>query len=369
VTIIKIKIDKIISSGDGLGFLDGKAHFVPQALPNEIVEVQVIENKKGFNRCKLLNIIKASEFRTEPICKYYNICGGCNMQHTIYNNQITIKKDIIQDIFRRNGKIELEDFEFVESKDINYRNRIQLHRGNSGIGFKRRQSNEVVEINNCPLLVEKLNHFILNKSYPNEKKITLFSNGINNFIGGKDSEAHANILGKDIYFNPGGFFQSNISILPKLIDLVNRYVVGPRVMDLYCGVGLFSAFLPESIQSIVAVELDSRVKPFIDRNTNGRNITFFPMSLEEYILRGEHDKSIIDTIIVDPPRKGLSDEVRNFLKQISCKRVIYISCDPTTMARDIKDLNENGYKLIEFKCLDFYPNTNHIESFGVLDFE
>lgn len=365
--IKNIKIDKIIAGGDGLGFLDGKAHFVPQSLPGEIIQIEIVEEKKGFNRCKIQEVLEPSKHRSIPFCPIYDKCGGCNMQYTTYANQLTLKKSMVRDIFLRNGKIELPDFDFFDSPSTGYRNRVQFHISGDKIGFKKKQSNEVIHIGTCPLLVDSLNNYLKEDNKVPFDRVTVFSDGITNYIGGIDDTCSISLMNKTITFNPGAFFQSNLSILPSLIKHLNSFVCGTSVMDLYCGVGLFSTFLPENITDIVAVEMDTRVKPFIKKNLGERNYLFYGMSLEDYISRGLHKKNKIDTIIVDPPRKGLSQSVREFLIASTAKRIIYVSCDPTTMARDISELNISGYSLIHFSCFDFYPNTNHVEAFGVLD--
>ncbi|MGL1894115.1 MAG: hypothetical protein OCD02_20975 [Spirochaetaceae bacterium] len=364
-----ITIEKVIAGGDGLGFIDGKAHFVTGALPGEILEINIITEKKGFNRCSILKIVKASEFRVLPFCDYYNSCGGCNLQFTSYDHQISLKTNMVKDIFLRNGKIELNDFNFITSKDLGYRNRVQFHISNNRKGFKKRKSNEIVNIDCCPLLVDPLNTYINEPLKSDVNKINVFANDEKYFVGGLDKEASVLINNKEVCFNPNGFFQSNLSILPKLIETVNQFILGCNVMDLYCGVGLFSTFLPESVNKIIAVEIDQRVKPFLDKNLGSKNYLFYPMSIETYISKGHHEVNEIDTIIVDPPREGLSNIVRSFLINSKVKRIIYISCDPTTMARDISEIKNNGYSFSSFSCFDFYPHTTHIEALGILDLE
>lgn len=362
-TII-VKVEKIIAGGDGLAFNNGKAHFIPGVLPGETVEIKVIEEKKGFNRANVIKIIDKSEKRVQPFCKYFGECGGCTMQYTNYQNQIVIKKQVVKDIFKRTAKIDLGEIGFIESKEKGYRNRIQLHYDGVNLGFKKNKSNDIIAIDECPLLVQGLNHFIQNPNNLVEGRNTLFSNGIDCKIGGVDKENSIDIAGHKIWFNPGSFFQSNVSILPELIKRVNEAVIGTNVMDLYCGVGFFSSFLTDKADKIVAVEMDSKVKPFIDKNVKG-NIDFYNLPLEKYVKR--KSKLQIDTIVVDPPRKGLSKEVRDFITKSNCKRVIYVSCDPVTMARDIGELRQRSFNLNSYTLLDFYPHTPHIESLGVLD--
>lgn len=363
----QIEIDKIIFGGNGLGFLEGKAHFVPGVLPGEIVEVEVLEEKRGYNICSLKSVIKKSDTRVEPFCKYYNDCGGCNMQHTTYANQIEIKKSVIKDVFKRNGKIELDSFNIVPSPDKSYRNRIQFHLDGEKKGFKKRQSNKIIDINECPILTKGLNNFIKESCEIKSERVTVFGLDEAFYVGGVDKECKVTINGRDVWFNPAGFFQSNLSILPELINRVNSFVTGGVVMDLYCGVGLFSVFLPDTVQEIIAVEMDSRVKPFVEKNLESKKYSFYPFTLESYIKRGLNKKNRPETIIVDPPRKGLSEDVRRFLVQSGAKRILYVSCDPVTMARDIGELTNKEFDLTYYESFDFYPQTHHIESFCVLE--
>lgn len=362
---IVVEIEKIIAGGDGLAFHNGKAHFVPGVLPGEIVEVKVIEEKKGFNRCVVTDIKSPSSNRLEPFCKYFGECGGCSLQFTNYDNQLKLKEAIVKDIFLRIGKIDLKEINTIRSKDKEYRNRIQLHYDGKNLGFKKIKSNDIVNIDNCPLLVKGLNNFLKDHKGIEVGRNLLFSNGENCKIGGVDNETSVNILEHEIWFDPGSFFQSNLSILPDLIPLVNNSIVGESVMDLYCGVGFFSSFLDVNIKRIVAVEMDSRVKPFIEKNVK-RNIEFHNSTLENYVKKNKNNKDI-DTIIIDPPRKGLADNVKKFIKDSGAKRVIYISCDPVTMARDIGEMIKYSYKLKSYTMLDFFPYTPHIESLAVLD--
>lgn len=367
MSIIQLEIEKIIYGGDGLAFHLGKIHFIPGVLPGELVEVEVVEEKRGFNRCRLLSVIKASEFRVTPLCPLYERCGGCNFQHTDYEHQLEIKKDIIRDIFSRTGKITLEEFELYPSSPLSYRNRVQVHHQSGVKGFKSKGSNSVVEVKNCPVLVDSLNSYFSKPNSSGVEREIVFSNGEEVFEGSSDSECRVDISDKTVTFNPASFFQSNVGMIPKLLELVNNSIKGSVVMDLYCGSGLFSTFLPESVKKIVAVEMDKRVEPFYIKNVGNREYNFYPLTLEKYLKRGLHKKHVADTVIIDPPRKGLSKEVINFLLTLGASRIIYVSCDPVTMARDIKLLTEDKYVLQTFSALDFYPQTHHIESFGVLD--
>jgi 23S rRNA (uracil1939-C5)-methyltransferase len=360
-----LRVEKIISNGCGLGYIKGKAHFIKGALQGELVSVQIIESKNGYNICSIDKIIEKSSKRIEPFCKYYGICGGCSIQNISYLDEIEIKKEIIKDIFKRIAQMELLNINSIYSLDKGYRNRVQLQVYNGKIGFNQEMSNKIVNIDNCPLLYKGLNVFLQSKPILKNGRHNVFSWDGGTYIGGVDNEARVTIMEKQIFFDPQAFFQSNLNLLPKLIDLVVKNIIGKNVMDLYCGVGLFSIFLNESL-NITSVELDSRVAYFVKKNL-GNKAKFFNMSLEDYI-KNQKEENSIDTIIVDPPRIGLSGEVKKSLLSKKAKRIIYVSCDLATMARDIKDL-KSIYSLTSYYFFDFYPHTTHIESLGILDLD
>lgn len=366
---ITLTIEKIIPGGDGLAFYRDKAVFIPGVLPSEVVEGVITEEKKGFYRAELTKVVTPAPQRTEPFCPHFDICGGCSLQYMSYEKQLEIKKEMVRDSFLRTGKISLGDFDIVPSPQKGYRNRVQFHSDGHSLGFKKKKSDRIISLDSCPLLAPGLNSYLKEKKSLPEGRYLVFSHDGEYREGLKGSEDTLTLLNKEVHYSPGGFFQSNLTILPRLISWVKEQCDGEHIMDLYSGIGLFSLFLKDQVKQITAVEINRDVKPFIEKNLKGSQYSFYPMSLEDYVKKGMSRKNRADTVIVDPPRTGLSSRVRQYLIKMGVKKIIYVSCNPVTMARDVKDLTEGGYILKEFKLFDFYPQTPHMEAAGVLTLE
>ncbi len=364
---IEVCIEKLIPGGKGLARVDGKVVFVPFVLPGEIVEIVINKEKKNYSEADLISIIRKSANRVEPECEYYYECGGCNMQHISYDVQLEEKILFAKNLLERNGGIIIKDIDIIPSKPFNYRNRIQVHLSGQKKCFKRRASNESLEINSCPVATGGVNRFLSQKkniSTENER-LTVFGKENWFSIENDKDDIHIKLNNKNIYFNSKLFFQSNISILPMLSDYLNNHVEGDTLLDLYCGVGVLSSMVEGKFKKIITVEINKHVGPFLSRNLSIEH-EFFPMSLEKWI-KGRKMEKQADTIIIDPPRTGLSKTVREFLNKSKAGKIIYVSCDPATMARDLKDIMGESYKVHDFKLFDFYPQTSHMEAVAVLN--
>ena len=361
-----IDIETIVSGGDGLARSEGKVIFIPQVIPGEQVDISITEEKKSFRRGICLRVIEPSENRSDPFCPHFGVCGGCNFQHMDYEYQIQIKEKILKDLFRKFAGIELDqDFIFVPSPPLAYRHRIQIHSDGNSVGFKMRGSDVIVSIDKCPLLTDSLNSCIADYSADSfHGRKMLFNEGNTIYEEGDNREISYEFLGQTLHFTADLFFQSNHFLLPELVKYVIQDLTpGREALDLYCGTGLFSLFLKEKFQKITAIEINPLTEKFYRKNMQGTDYTYYGFSLEQWIKRGLHKKhSHLDIVIVDPPRSGLSESVRSFLVKSSIDKIIYVSCDPVTQARDTKILLEKGYLIEDMRCFDFYPHTNHMEN-------
>jgi len=361
---IKVKIEKLIPGGKGLCRIDGKVVFVPFVLPGEIVEISIVSEKKNFSEALLLEVHESSPDRIKPLCSHYLKCGGCNLQHMNYKTQLRVKKEFAENLLQRNADICLPEFDIVPSTPFQYRNRVQVHVEGNAKGFKERAGNRVIPISHCPIAAEGINSYLASKCIESDiERITVF--GENDWFSPEYTEEDISICinGKNINFRSDLFFQSNISILPELSDYLNTYVVGDTLLDLYCGVGLLSSMVEDQFTKIHAVEINKNVAPYIKRNVT-TDCDFYPTSLEKWISTGNKIKA--DTIIIDPPRTGLSKSVRKFLNNSNAEVILYVSCDPATMTRDLKEITADNYKIDNFKLFDFYPQTSHMEAVAVL---
>jgi len=324
--------------------------FVEGALPNELAEIEITEQKKDFSRAIATKILEPHKRRRIPPCKHYGKCGGCNAQHVKFEGQIELLKEIILDLFARTAKINLpQNFEIHHGAEWAYRHRAQVFatkNKNIPWGFQERASNNAVPIEKCPVLSQNLNERL--KENSNLKKRYLFDNKSEEF------------LGKHIYADESVFFQSNLELLPKLIGEVQKAAgEGELLLDIFSGVGLFSAFLREKFNRVIAVEQNPLCQKFAEKNL-GKNCEFYSMNAEEWVNRNTPllNKACI---LIDPPRTGMSEELCEFLCKSETSKLIYVSCNPATLARDTRKLLNAGYNLESTQGFAFYPQTFHLE--------
>jgi len=329
---------------------NGSVCFVESALPNELVEIKITEQKKDFSKAIATKILEPHKRRRTPPCKYYGKCGGCNAQHAEFEEQIELLKQIVFDLFARTAKINLpQNFEIHYGAEWNYRHRAQVFatkNNNIPCGFMEREANNVVPIKKCLVLSQNLNEKL--KENSNLKKRYLFDNKSEEF------------LGKHIYADESVFFQSNLELLPKLIGEIQRVAgKGSLLLDIFSGVGLFSAFLQDKFENIIAVEQNPLCQKFAEKNL-GKNCKFYSMKAEEWFNKNTALLSKA-CILIDPPRTGLSDELCERLCKNKTSKLIYVSCNPATLARDTRKLLNAGYNLENIQGFAFYPQTFHLE--------
>ena len=398
--VTELDIEKIISNGCGLAFYSGRAVFIPFTVPGEKVLAEVDLTGKKFLEGRALEIIKSSSGRVDPVCPLFGKCGGCALQHISYEKQLEIKKELVSEAFRRNGKMEIPDPEIFSGDPYGYRCRIQLHpsQEKSGkTGFRERQGSRVVPVENCPVCNGGINSFLASGSGRISERTVVFSpDGISYYLSSEKSRNVTVRLG-NIYLetDPSSFFQSNIPLFEKTVEEIKKYASGNTLLDLYAGAAVFGTALADRFTEITSVEENSKVLKCGERNIPDRKDLkkyFYPMTVENYIKKQnsrkgknqEYNASVIsdreikegrfekkaeysfDTVIADPPRTGLSKQVRSYLKMLRPGVFIYLSCDYTTMARDLGDLVQECYNIDTVKIFDFYPQTPHAETLAVL---
>jgi 23S rRNA (uracil1939-C5)-methyltransferase len=399
---LRLKIEKLVAGGDGLAFHEGKAVFVPLALPGETVEARVDEARRDYAKAELLEVVEANPRRVEPVCPIYASCGGCNLQHLDYPAQVEAKALILAEAFRRTGRMDLGALAVLPSMPFGYRNRLQLHVAPSGgLGFMRRSGNEVVEAPSCPIAVDSLRAWLEERARsagatgPAQGRpsgsaspaarpgaaatghaaaaLDTLSSGASRFVvfgAGNEvwveqGEAELQVAGETIRFRVEGFFQSNLHLLELFVPRLFEGLSGERAADLYCGVGLFSRFLGRRFAHLVCVERDAAALELARHNVPGSGHEFAPLAVEDWV-RTKSAGLRFDCVLADPPRTGLSAAVRSWMIRARIPALLYLSCDPVTMARDIGELTRSGYVLKSLEGLDFYPQTSHLESFARL---
>ncbi|MFA6508141.1 MAG: class I SAM-dependent RNA methyltransferase [Treponemataceae bacterium] len=375
--LIDLKIEKISSEGDGVGRFEGKTIFVAGAAPEERVQAYVEEEKKLFARASLAKVLVPSSSRIEPVCPVFGECGGCSLQHIDYSMQIQQKKSLLKDAFSRiGGFTEIPAIRTFPSAPYEYRNRMQFHRvkKNSAVGLKKRAGNEVMTISDCPIADPGIRQALRAGSLvspPWTDRFQVFSSGALFLSEGGVEKGETNIAGKKLKLDVGGFFQSNVHMLETLLAEVTETAKSvadsgrnSRVLDLYCGVGTFGAFLTDYFENIDLVELDKKAAALARENVKSKGARLFAVSDDDWAKRIESRQSY-DFAVVDPPRVGLSSSLRKWLIESKPETLVYVSCDPATLARDAKELSAAAFELRSLSLYDFYPQTPHIESLAV----
>jgi 23S rRNA (uracil1939-C5)-methyltransferase len=391
---------------DPLTEAGGRACFVPFALPGETVRVRVIEERKNFVRAELIEIVKASPDRIAPKCKHFfsvgvRACGGCHYQHIPYPKQLEFKTEIIRDQLTRIGKIQHPPVRAIVASpnEWHYRNNVQFHLTAEGnLGFMGYGAG-VMEIDECHLPEKPIDEFwrqlefdsnlqmdrvslrcnsdddlmlVLESDSPETPEIEIEADVSVVHLAEDDAVVIAgddhlilNARGRSFRVSAGSFFQVNTIMAEKMIDHVLATInhSPSTIIDLYCGAGLFSAFLAPLCKRLIAIESASSACADFAINLDAFDHVELYEDLAENVLPALDVKP--DLILVDPPRAGLDKKVIDAIVKIKPQMLIYVSCDPSTLARDAARLISGGYTLQSVAPFDLFPQTYHIESVSV----
>ncbi len=381
--IERIRIERIVPGGDGLGRLEGKALFVPGTAPGELVTVRVNEDRGSYARAELLGIEEPSPFRVSPICPLYQSCGGCTLQHVAYEAQLEAKRSILAESIERAGVKTSIAVSAIPGPAFGYRNRMQFHRARSkgkkdGAGLVSRDSSAIVAVSDCPIAVSPIREALtagILRPPPHLDRFSIFAHQDLFLAEGSGKERGAlSILGKTIRLDVRGFFQSNIQVLEKLLatllDFADASKVGSSeggtALDLYGGVGTFGVFLSDRFDRVDLMERDKSSVALAAENLRGTHAQFFAFSDEVWAKSQEAARVKPRFVVVDPPRAGLSKSLRTWLTEKKPPALAYVSCDPVTLARDLRHLVDAGFQVQRCDVYDFYPQTAHIESLVLL---
>lgn len=358
---VELTVQRMISGGMGLSRLDGKVCLIRGVLPGERVTAEITREKRDFCEGTLLDVREPSVYRIEPPCRWYRICGGCDFQYVSYAYQIELKREMLLDALRRGTGMQLscEDIPMVSGPQWGYRRRVRLtsHPDTGRLGFRKPRSHGVAEIDSCMVLHESLQKYV--GSQRTEKQVSLFAGDSQVSEGGRAVKVtleNAQGTGHAFRLDAEVFFQSNITLMPDVIDFVLQNPRGDCAMDLYSGVGTFAAFLADSYAHVTAVERDPRCLSYALQNLP-KQVRFYTESAESWKKTSSH----IDRLVVDPPRIGLHPEALKQILQWQPESIIYVSCSPVTCFRDLKHLIVGGYRFEGIIGADFYPQTAHIE--------
>jgi 23S rRNA (uracil1939-C5)-methyltransferase len=374
---LSLTIEKLIPGGEGLARHDGRVVFVPGVLPGEEVTVEITEAKKDFARARVIEIQTASPDRVTPACPVAGSCGGCDWLHIDPAAQARHKIELVRDSLRRLGGFDRPDLEIVTGSPFGYRNRIQAHTDGSGaFGFLERGGHGFVPVKSCPVAHASLQPLLAGGTLSRQTD-RLLAFGFNDESGNPhfaredknpSAEINVTILDKKIRFPLKGFFQSNIEMMEKLIPYALEGLSGKVALDLYAGVGVFGAFLKDHFERVVCIEFNRGALRYAKHNVPGDDNEFLMEAVEHVVeLRGNPlAQERADAAVIDPPREGLDKAVRAWLRDQPVTNLVYVSCNPVTLARDLKELLSGPYELSDLKVFDFYPQTSHIEAVAKL---
>lgn len=360
---VTLTITDIAFGGEGVGRVDQFVVFVPFVVSGEVVEAELIEVKKSFARAKLIRVIQPSALRVEPKCRYFGECGGCQYQHIDYPAQLELKHKQIADLFERIGGFPRDIVSSVVPcpQPYGYRNRLMVRsqwnkpEQKLNIGFLRADSRLVVDLDECQIAEPALNAQIKHvRANPPPK-------------GGLKVVVRIAPEGWEVPRD--SFFQNNFFLLPKLVETVRERIKesGSRfLVDAYCGVGFFGIEAGDLVESFVGVEIDqqaikaARKNALARQRTNGEFIEGrAEVLLPEILSRFD---AAATTILIDPPRTGCPPIGLESLRQNRPAQVLYVSCHPATLARDLNVLCADGvFELKNVTPLDMFPQTQHVE--------
>ena len=417
-----VQIEKPIYGGAFLARVEGQATFVPLTLPGEQARVRIVEEKRGYATAEAEEIVAPSPQRTAPTCRHFGACGGCQYQHADYESQLEFKQAILRETLERGGVGAPEEIAVLAGEPWAYRNRIRLAFDVAGNpGYRARRSHATIAIAECPiaapllvraalaaaeilrdqhlglrakeialfcdaeegaLLVSVVKEGAAKGSFddfakalagriPELKGAELLVEGRNGESARRGAQWGASSLlyraaGFDYRVDHGAFFQVNRWLVDALAECVTEGMHGGLAWDLFAGVGLFARRLAQQFERVVAVESALAATKALTENLKGTNATAVKAATLDFLRgaakREQSAEGTPDLIVVDPPRTGLGAETTELLARIGAPALTYVSCDPATLARDVKALVGAGYVIEGVTLADLFPQTFHLET-------
>ncbi|GLQ73781.1 23S rRNA (uracil(1939)-C(5))-methyltransferase RlmD [Vibrio penaeicida] len=416
-------IEKLDHHGAGIAYHNKRPVFIDGALPGESVVGQFTEQKSKFSRAKLIKIKKDSPVRVSPFCKHYESCGGCNLQHLEQKAQVEHKNQTLQQLMKKFSGSELALEKEVTGVSVGYRRRarisVQVDKKTRELnfGFREKMSKRIANVDSCAVLASELEALLvptknLLNSFSRKESIghvelvkadntLVFLLRHTSELSDKDqkqlmafAEEHALTLylmpaadvlnkvsgvqpiykevGVELPFEPTNFIQVNAQVNEKMVAQALTWLntkADERVLDLFCGLGNFSLPLAKQAGSVIGVE---GIQDMVEVATNNatlnqlNNVQFYQANLEEDMSKAPWASKRFDKILLDPARAGAAGIVDQ-LSRLGAKAVVYVSCNPATLARDSQSLLEQGYKLKKIGMLDMFPHTSHLESMALFE--
>ncbi|WP_318464532.1 23S rRNA (uracil(1939)-C(5))-methyltransferase RlmD [Photobacterium leiognathi] len=418
----EITISRLDHLGAGIGHLNNKPVFIDGALPDETVVVQLTEDKKNYARARVIKRLKDSSARIKPHCPIYDQCGGCNLQHLSHQGQVIAKQQALTELMEKFAITEEGTTQVapIVGQSEHYRRCARfsvrmLPNGQMVFGFRKKQSKDIVDVTSCPVLATELDSLLLAlrellsglkgrkhlghielvnadngrvllirhlqpfndkdlaaiKAFATEHQLMLFlapsSDELEQVTG---EQPYYDIEDVRLTFSPKDFIQVNRAVNQKMVEqAINWLDVQPqdRVLDLFCGLGNFSLPLARRAKAVVGVEgVDEMVACATANAVANRldNATFYQANLDEDVTKLVWAQEQFDKILLDPARAGAAGVMQHIVN-LAPSKVVYVSCNPATLARDSQILLQQGYKLARLGMMDMFPHTGHLESMAL----
>ena len=403
--LAEVTLERLVYGGDAVGRLaNGRAVFVPFGLPGERVSVRLVEEKRDYARAELVEVLKPSPKRIRPRCTHFTVCGGCAYQHLDYAEQLAVKRALLIETLERVGGIDHPPVEATVPSPLPwyYRNNVQFHLTPDGkLGFQASRSHEVVPILECHVLEEaiaevwplievaavpELTQIGLRAGAGGEPMLILegssrkppefsvdfplsavYHGPDGQFVLAGDPFLTIELLGRSFRVSPGSFFQVNTAGAAKMVEHLLASLPldsAPAILDAYCGVGLFSAFLAAQAGRLVGVEVsESACQDFAANLDEFDHVELYQGSLEDILPVLDFRP---DIVVADPPRSGIARRGLEAILARGPSTIAYVSCEPPTLARDLRWMLAHGYHLEKVTPFDLFPQTYHIESISIL---
>lgn len=395
---MEVKIEKLDDFGRGICYIDNKVTFVPNTIPNDLVEIKITKEFKNYNEGKLINILIPSKKRIEPKCPYFSKCGGCVLQNMNYKDTLEYKKEKVTNIFKKN-KLEINPIVIENANYYNYRNKISLKVIDKKIGYYEPKSHFIVEIDSCLVASNSINKTIslIKKMGINNGLVTIRCNKNDEILIIIESKDKLNIdvdsikeniklvgivinnklfYGEDFLYENineifykisyDSFFQVNPYIAEKIFNIIKENIKpNETVLDIYSGVGTLSLTATTVAKKVIGIEIVENAVLNAIHNAKINKINNVDFLLNDATKAITKLNLFFDKVIVDPPRAGLTKTVIDTIKKIKPKEIIYVSCDPQTLVRDIKLLSDL-YIINKFYIADMFSFSYHVESVCIL---
>ena len=396
--IKKLKVIDINHQGYGIIRVNNRVIFVKDAIPGDVVDIEIIKNYKNYSIGEVVNFVIRSGEHNKIHCDYYGLCGGCQISHIKPKSQLEFKVNKIKNIFNKYLQLDIET-DIISVNSYNYRNKVVFHVVDNKIGFYKEGSNELIEIDKCLLLDERINKLIecfykIDLTYVEKIMVRTTSKEIMVVFYGYvdkidilkdkvDSIILINIKEKLLYgksyikeqigdlkfiISYDSFFQVNTEAMIKLYDKVLEYAdlsKDDSVLDLYCGTGTIGIYLSRYCKEVLGIEIvENAIKDAnINKELNNISNISFVCGDVAGLVNSKYNQ---DILVVDPPRAGLDKNTKKVILENEYKRVVYVSCDPMTLVRDLADLSSK-YTVTKVALVDMFPNTYHVETVVCLE--